>query len=138
LQAQASRLEQVLTNLLINATKFTGKNGAISVTVGQTDAAISIHVCDTGIGISPELLPRIFQAYQQGPLARLSRRGGLGIGLALVKSIVELHGGNVTAKSEGPGMGAEFIVNLPLTVQCAQAPLAPYLSTLPSPFIDDA
>ena len=130
LQAQASRLEQVFTNLLVNATKFTGKNGAISITVKQTDAAISIRVCDSGIGISPELLPQIFHAYQQGPLARLGRQGGLGIGLALVKSIVELHGGSVTAKSEGPGMGSEFIVNLPLTVQTGDA--------LPSQFIDDA
>lgn len=108
------RMAQVLANLLDNAAKYTESEGRIWITAWREAAEVVVSVRDTGIGIRPEILSRVFDAFAQ--LHRSRRRGarGLGIGLALVRRPVELHGGRVEARSEGPGKGAEFIVRLPI------------------------
>jgi signal transduction histidine kinase len=134
---QASRLEQVVTNLLTNASKFAENDGSISVIVESDARAILIRVRDDGIGIPHDLLPEIFHVYRRGPLARLGGRQGLGIGLALAKSLVELHHGRLTAHSDGPGLGSEFIVELPLGAALADTQ-ANSLTTFPAQWGDDA
>ena len=111
--AHESRLEQVLTNLLINAAKFTDPFGQISLTVESATDRLVIRVRDNGIGISPDLLPHVFDAYVRGPVPNVAPRPGLGIGLTLVQSLVRLMGGSVSAHSDGVGAGAEFVVTLP-------------------------
>ncbi len=113
LVADALRLEQVLTNLLANAAKFTDPGGHIRLTAGAEAGQAVLRVRDNGRGIGPDLLPRVFDLFWQGPGLGEKRTRGLGLGLALVKSLVELHGGSVAAYSDGPGAGAEFIVRLP-------------------------
>ena len=113
LEADRTRLEQVVSNLLRNAAKFTEPGGRIEVAVRQDGGEAEVTVRDNGAGIEPELLPRIFDLFTQGEQA-LDRSGaGLGIGLTLVHRLVELHGGRVEARSEGPGRGAELTVTLP-------------------------
>jgi len=113
-EVDARRLHQVVVNLLNNAIKYTPENGAIwlSATVDQTHFVC--YLKDNGKGISPELLPKIFDMFTQADDARASRGAGLGIGLAVVKEIVSLHQGTVEVRSEGPGKGSEFIVRIPL------------------------
>ena len=113
LEADPMRLEQVLANLLGNAAKYTDPGGRIRLAAGRAGGRAVVRVRDTGIGIEPRMLSRVFGRFVQVE-RRLDRsRGGLGIGLSLVKGLVELHGGSVTARSEGPGRGSEFIVRLP-------------------------
>ena len=115
--ADSSRLAQVLGNLLQNAVKFTPPGGVTRVTL-ELDAIARravLRVTDTGEGMSPELLARLFQPFSQADSSLDRSRGGLGLGLALVKGLVELHGGDVTAHSAGPGRGAELRVRLPLS-----------------------
>jgi signal transduction histidine kinase len=116
LVADPLRLEQVLTNLLSNAAKFTEPGGHIRLTAEAEAGQVVLRVRDNGRGIAPYLLPRVFDLFQQGPDHGNNCRVGLGIGLALVKSLVELHGGSVVACSDGPGAGAEFIIHLPACV----------------------
>ena len=111
----AGRLQQVLTNLVSNAIKFTPDSGKVSITVAKTDDTVSIHVKDTGQGISPDALPNIFQQFSQGEVGRTRSNTGLGLGLSIVKILVAKHGGTVRALSEGLGKGSEFIVTLPLS-----------------------
>ena len=113
-EADPARLEQVLGNLLDNAAKYTEPGGRIIVTVAREEDAAVIRVRDTGIGIEPDMLPQVFEMFAQadGSLART--RGGLGLGLSLVRKLVELHGGRVEARSDGPGRGSEFVVRLPV------------------------
>ena len=113
LVADPLRLEQVLTNLLANAAKFTDPGGDIRLTSAVEAGLIVLRVRDNGRGIAPDLLPRVFDPFWQGPGRGEKGARGLGLGLALVKSLVELHGGSIAAHSEGPGTGAEFIVRLP-------------------------
>ena len=113
LVADSSRLNQVLTNLLTNAAKYTNPGGEICLAAEEAAGAVVLRVRDNGMGIAPDLLPRIFDLFQQGERPGHRARGGLGIGLALVKLLVELHGGSVAAFSRGPGTGAEFVVRLP-------------------------
>ena len=108
------RLEQVLNNFLTNAARYTNDGGRISLVARAEDGEAVISVKDDGIGISPALLPRIFDLFGQGDDSLHRTSGGLGIGLTLVKKLVELHGGSVTVISEGEGKGSEFIVKLPL------------------------
>jgi signal transduction histidine kinase len=117
LVADPVRLEQVLTNLLANAAKFTDPGGHVRLTVQAEARQAVIRVRDNGRGIAPELLPRLFDRFWQGPGPGDNGTRGLGLGLALVKSLVELHGGSVAARSDGPGAGAEFIVHLPACVR---------------------
>jgi CheY-like chemotaxis protein len=101
-------------NLLNNAAKYTPRGGQIRVDVGREGANGVVRVRDTGIGLSPELKPRVFDLFVQGDRSLDRAEGGLGIGLTLVKRLVELHGGAVEALSNGPGEGSEFVVKLPL------------------------
>jgi signal transduction histidine kinase len=113
LDGDPTRLEQVLTNLLTNAAKYTDPGGRIELIVTHEAGEIVVRVRDTGLGLAAESLPHIFDLFTQAVPARDRPRGGLGIGLALVKTLVELHGGTVSADSPGPGCGSEFIVRLP-------------------------
>ena len=108
------RLSQVVGNLLHNAAKYTGEGGSITLSARAHDGRAEILVRDTGIGIAPEAMPRIFELFTQIPSERSSTTGGLGIGLALVRALVELHGGEVQAASDGVDQGTQFTVRLPL------------------------
>ncbi len=108
-----TRLSQVVGNLLQNAAKFTPAGGTVTLTLTADREAAELRVRDTGVGIAPELLTRIFEPFAQGPQTLARSEGGLGLGLSLVKALVELHGGAVEARSAGPGTGAEVIVRLP-------------------------
>jgi signal transduction histidine kinase len=117
LEADPARLAQVISNLLNNAAKYTERGGRISLAASCTNGTASISVADTGMGIPDNMLPRIFEVFTQGEQAKLGHHGGLGIGLTLVKQLVELHGGTIHAQSEGPGRGSEFTVTLPVVQQ---------------------
>jgi PAS domain S-box-containing protein len=110
----AARIGQILTNVLSNALKFTPKGGAIETRLRQFRSHVEIVVTDTGEGIEPEFLPHLFDRFSQGDASTSRKHGGLGLGLALVKQLTELHGGTVEARSEGRGKGATFVVRLPL------------------------
>jgi CheY-like chemotaxis protein/two-component sensor histidine kinase len=112
-EADATRIDQIVDNLLTNAVKYTPSPGAISVAVERDGANAVFRVCDSGLGLDPDLTPRIFDLFVQGERSLDRSQGGLGIGLTLVRRLAELHGGRVEAKSEGPGKGSEFIVRLP-------------------------
>ena len=114
LDADPTRLEQILWNLLSNAIKYTEPGGRISLTARQHDGELVLHVCDTGIGIPAEMLAHVFEMFSHGEPVLHCSQGGLGIGLGLVKSLVELHGGTIEAHSDGPGRGSEFLVRLPV------------------------
>ena len=109
------RLQQVVWNLVMNAVKFTPRGGRIDITVRRVERHVAITVSDSGQGITLELLPHIFERFRQGDSTTTRAHGGLGIGLALVRHLVELHGGTVRAESAGGGQGAVFTVELPVT-----------------------
>jgi len=111
----ADRLQQVVWNLLSNAIRYTPKDGTIEIQLQRIESQIELRVMDTGIGIKPEFLPHLFEKFTQADSSITRSRGGLGMGLAIVKSLVELHGGVVSAFSEGEGNGATFVVKLPLS-----------------------
>jgi CheY-like chemotaxis protein/nitrogen-specific signal transduction histidine kinase len=113
-EGDSTRLAQVLDNLLSNANKFTPPGGRVTVRLHGMGSYARITVRDTGIGIAPDLLPRLFQTLTQADSSLERSQGGLGLGLALVKGLVELHGGQAEAHSPGLGQGAEFVVQLPL------------------------
>jgi signal transduction histidine kinase len=115
LQGDRARLVQIVSNLLHNASKYSHDGGVISLRLSARGQWAEITVSDHGIGIAPEFLPRIFDLFSQGNRGIDRRQGGLGIGLALVYSLVRLHGGDITAYSAGPERGSTFIVRLPLT-----------------------
>jgi PAS domain S-box-containing protein len=117
LDADPVRVTQILTNLVTNAAKYTDPGGSIDVEARREDGQAVITVRDTGIGIPPELKPRLFTLFSQAGSAIERSEGGLGIGLALVRGFVELHGGSVEARSDGPGRGSEFAVRLPLATK---------------------
>jgi PAS domain S-box-containing protein len=112
--ADGTRVTQVVGNLLHNAAKFTRRGDEVALTLTAGDGAAEVHVKDTGAGIDPALLPRIFDAFVQGERTLARTEGGLGLGLALVKSITALHGGTVRVESGGKGKGAEFVIRLPM------------------------
>jgi signal transduction histidine kinase len=111
-EADLVRLAQVISNLLNNAAKYTEPGGRIALAVRREDGEAVISVRDNGIGIAPELLPRVFDMFAQADRGRA--QGGLGVGLALARRLTELHGGRIEARSDGPGQGAEFVVRLPV------------------------
>ncbi len=113
LEVDPARLAQVLSNLLNNAAKYTDEEGQIELSAELRGREVAIRVRDNGTGIAPELLPHVFDMFTQADQTLSRSRGGLGIGLTLVRSLVEMHGGRVTARSEGPGKGSEFTVRLP-------------------------
>ena len=122
--ADRNRLAQVIGNLLQNAAKFTGRGGATGITISADTAAKQavIQVADNGVGMSSEMVARLFQPFSQADSTLDRSKGGLGLGLALAKGLVELHEGSVTAKSAGLGQGAEFVVRLPLALEKPPAP----------------
>jgi len=109
-----SRLQQVVWNLLSNAIKFTPKGGRVQIRLERINSHIEIAVSDTGAGIKPEFLPHVFERFRQADQQTTRQHGGLGLGLAIVRHLVELHGGTVQAESPGEGQGATFVVNLPI------------------------
>jgi PAS domain S-box-containing protein len=113
--ADPVRLAQVIANLLNNAAKYTETGGQIWLTAGLNEQGVAISIRDNGTGIPLEMLPRVFDLFAQVDRTVGRSQGGLGIGLALVKNLVELHGGTVEAHSDGPGLGSEFIVRLPMS-----------------------
>jgi CheY-like chemotaxis protein len=127
----ADRLQQVVWNLLSNAIKFTPPQGNVEVRVERTGTHVKIRVSDTGKGISPDFLGHVFDRFRQADSSTTRSHGGLGIGLAIVRHIVEMHGGSVSAASPGPGLGATFVVNLPALemngaeIRCAPDPDRP-------------
>ena len=114
-EADPSRLEQVLVNLLTNAVKYTPDGGRIGVTGRREGGEVVVEVVDNGVGLTPEMLPRIFDAFTQAEQTIDRSQGGLGIGLTLVRRLVTMHGGEIAARSEGPGRGSTFTVRLPAT-----------------------
>jgi len=116
-----NRLAQIVSNLLANAAKYTEPGGRISVAAHREGSDVVLQVRDTGIGIAPEMLPRIFELFAQEEQSLDRSQGGLGLGLAIVRNLVSMHGGTVAAHSAGRGRGSEFIVRLPLVVAAADA-----------------
>lgn len=123
--ADPTRLEQIFVNLLTNAAKFTEPGGRIELRSKATEHEFVVSVRDNGIGMSRELLEGAFDLFVQGDRSIARSEGGLGIGLTLVRSLVALHGGKVTAQSGGPGTGSEFVVSLPIPQTGLTAPIAP-------------
>jgi PAS domain S-box-containing protein len=123
--ADRGRLQQVVANLLSNAVKFTTEGGTVNVALTRTDGWMEIVVRDDGIGIAPELLPHVFERFRQGRIAANAPTGGLGLGLAIVRRLVELHGGRVRAASAGEGKGSTFKVTLPLDPNRPPTALSP-------------
>jgi PAS domain S-box-containing protein len=122
LDADPVRLSQVLANLLNNAAKYTPRTGHIALSAALEGSTVAIRVRDDGIGIAAEQLPNLFRMFSQAISALEHSRGGLGIGLALARSLVQLHGGTIEARSGGPGRGSEFTVRLPVVAPPARAP----------------
>jgi PAS domain S-box-containing protein len=124
------RIDQVLGNLLSNALKFTPAGGTVAVTLHRSAADARLTVADTGIGIAPDVLPHVFDRFRQADSSTTRTHGGLGLGLALVRYLVEAHGGSVVAASPGIGRGATFIVSLPLRTGDAAVPSVPDAAAL--------
>jgi signal transduction histidine kinase/ActR/RegA family two-component response regulator len=124
LDADPMRLEQVITNLVNNAARYTPQHGHIAVTVTRENTEAVLRVRDDGAGIPADMLPRVFDLFTQADRSLARSEGGLGIGLTIVRNLVERHGGTVSVESDGPGRGSEFIVRLPLG-SSREAPLEP-------------
>jgi CheY-like chemotaxis protein len=120
IEGDAVRLTQVVVNLLSNAAKYTAAKGRIEVEVARDHSVVRLEVSDNGVGMSESLIERVFDPFVQGERTLDRAEGGLGIGLTLVKKLIELHGGSVLASSAGPGRGARFTVTLPLAGDRAQ------------------
>jgi len=116
------RLQQVLWNLLSNAVKFTPRGGKIKVSVGRVGTTVRVKVSDTGDGVAPDFLPHVFERFRQAESGPARKYQGLGLGLAIVRQLVELHGGEVSAHSPGKGQGATFVVSLPVPALAAVPP----------------
>jgi signal transduction histidine kinase len=132
IEADPQRIQQVISNLLNNALKFTPAHGSIHVRVEQAGDAATIEVQDTGVGIARDVLPRIFNRFEQGDQSTTRRFGGLGIGLAIVKYFVEQHDGLITASSQGPNHGSCFTITLPLRVGVSPGSVPPAHSSTQS------
>ena len=119
-----NRLQQVLWNLLTNAVKFTQKDGRVTITLARVNSHLEIEVTDNGEGIDPAFLPHMFDRFRQADASTTRRHGGLGLGLSIAKQLIELHGGSISVKSAGRGLGSTFRVTLPLMATAAD-PLEP-------------
>jgi two-component system, sensor histidine kinase len=124
--ADPTRLEQIVANLLDNAIKYTPEGGEIAIDIRAHDNEVELSVCDSGIGMPSDLLPQVFDIFVQGERSNDRSQGGLGIGLSLVRQLTSLHGGTVTAHSDGPDKGSTFVLRLPKSATAAphSAPLA--------------
>src|SRR6185312_6407078 len=114
LRGDPARLQQIVCNLLSNAIKFTPPGGRVDVALAMSGDQVQISVADTGQGIKAEFLPHVFERFRQEDGSISRRHGGLGLGLAIVRHLVELHAGSVDAQSDGEGEGARFVVRLPV------------------------
>ena len=132
-EADPTRLEQILWNLLSNAAKYTKPGGRIALIAEPQGPEVVLRVRDTGSGISPEMLPRVFDLFVQGERRDDQSRDGLGIGLSLVRTLVQMHGGHVTARSEGVGRGSEFVVSMPAKCGAPVSESAFKRASAPSP-----
>ncbi|HZI64554.1 MAG TPA: ATP-binding protein [Thermoanaerobaculia bacterium] len=132
LHADFTRIEQVIANLINNAAKYTPRGGRITLTAERAGDQAVVRIRDTGMGIPAAMLGEIFGMFTQVDRSLEGSEGGLGIGLTLVRSLVELHGGTVEARSDGPGAGSEFVVRLPLSAAAVEAP-ADDLAERPAP-----
>jgi PAS domain S-box-containing protein len=119
----ANRLLQVVSNLLSNAVKFTERGGTVTIELRRTDSEVSLTVTDTGVGVASDVLPFVFDRFRQADASSNRAHGGLGLGLAIVRHLVERHGGTVSADSAGIGKGARFTVNLPVQIATEAPPL---------------
>ena len=119
LEADPTRITQIVGNLLDNAAKYTPRGGQISVTGYRDGGEVVLRVHDSGIGIAPEMLPRVFDLFAQSAAPTAHAEGGLGVGLALARTLTELHGGTITVESGGPGRGSEFALHLPVGASVA-------------------
>jgi signal transduction histidine kinase len=128
----SDRLQQVMWNLLTNAIKFTPRGGRIEVRVRRGDTDVEVAVADTGAGIAPEFLPRVFDRFRQAESANTRMHGGLGLGLAIVRHLIDLHGGTVRAESEGRERGATFVVTLPHAREAAAMAASPGAPSAPT------
>ena len=131
--ADPTRLAQIIANIVDNALKFTPSGGSVDVDVRREGRHAVFRVRDTGIGIDPDMLPRVFELFTQAEQGAARSTGGLGIGLTLVRRLVEMHGGTVVAASEGHGRGAQFTVRLPVEVEVEVAAPRPVPAAAPSP-----
>ncbi len=131
LEGDPTRLGQILTNLLANAAKYTGRGGRIELTLRREGDEAVACVKDSGVGLAPEMLSRIFEMFTQIDCSVAHSRGGLGIGLTIVKRLVEMHGGRVEARSDGEGKGCEFVVRLPLLPSGGVKPRSPRAESTP-------
>ena len=122
IEADETRLAQVIGNILNNAARYTPEGGRIWVTAAREDGHVVLRIADSGIGMRPEVLSRIFDLFMQEGRGRDGSHEGLGIGLSIAKGLVELHGGTITARSDGEGRGSEFVIRLPLAA-AAEAPV---------------
>jgi signal transduction histidine kinase/DNA-binding response OmpR family regulator len=135
LDADPARLAQIVANLLTNAAKYTEAGGRIAIQGAADGADLVLHVTDTGVGIEPEMLPRIFDMFTQETQSLDRARGGLGLGLTIVRNLAQLHGGSVEAVSAGRGRGSEFVIRLPATPRAASVAV---LGDAPGSAVDDA
>jgi CheY-like chemotaxis protein/anti-sigma regulatory factor (Ser/Thr protein kinase) len=119
------RLRQVLWNLLTNAVKFTGRGGRVQVRLERVNSHVEMAVSDTGVGITPDFLPYVFERFRQADASTTRKTGGLGLGLSIVRHLVEMHGGSVDATSDGENAGSTFRVRLPLMIVHPKASEAP-------------
>jgi len=117
--ADAARLQQIIWNLLSNAVKFTPRDGRVNISLRRFESSAEVEVRDTGIGIDADFLPRVFERFRQAEAALTRSQRGLGLGLAIVRHLIELHGGTVSAASDGEGQGATFTLRIPLATQRA-------------------
>ena len=132
-----NRLQQIVWNLLSNAIKFTPKGGKVEVLVERVNSHLEVTVTDSGQGIKPEFLPHVFERFRQADASTTRQTGGLGLGLSIVKQLVELHGGQVRAKSAGEGQGATFSVTLPLALTRHEGSAREHPAALRSSSMDD-
>ena len=114
ISGDSERIQQVMWNLISNAIKFTPKGGQVQVVLQRSESHLEIVISDSGIGIDPGFLPHVFEPFRQGMGGSMRRHGGLGLGLSIVRHIVELHGGEIAAASDGPNLGSKFTVKFPL------------------------
>jgi CheY-like chemotaxis protein len=129
IMGDANRLQQVVWNLLANAAKFTNKGGRVRVVLSRIDSSLELSVTDNGKGISPEFLPLVFDRFKQADVTTTRHQGGLGLGLAIAKNLVEMHGGTIEVKSEGIGHGATFVVRIPISAMHHHKRITPVTST---------
>jgi CheY-like chemotaxis protein len=117
IMGDAARLQQIIWNLLSNAIKFTPSGGHVTVELRDRGGEVELNVRDTGIGIAPDFLPHVFERFRQADSSTTRAHSGVGLGLAIVRHLVELHGGRITAHSDGPDRGSQFVVGLPFAAQ---------------------